>query len=128
LRATRHRIVHDGRAHWTWCAFDAIGIPAALGIDATAHTDCPVCRTPLTVALRRGVPENHRAVLWLPGSSGSNLMSDFCARADLYCSREHLEQRIDLDAGRGRVVDVHEGAALGRVSWADVANVDGMRS
>lgn len=128
LRTTRHRIVHDGRAHWTWCAFDAIGIPAALGIDATARTDCPVCRTPITVALRHGVPEDHPAVLWLPDSSGSNLMSDFCSQADLYCSREHLEQRIDVVARLGRVVDVHEGAALGRVSWADVADVDGKRS
>ena len=67
-------------------------------------------------------------MLWLPGSIGSNLMSDFCAQADLYCSREHLEQRIDIEARLGRVVDVHEGAALGRVSWADVADVDGKRS
>jgi hypothetical protein len=31
LRSTRHRFVHDGRSHHTWCAFDSIGIPAAPG-------------------------------------------------------------------------------------------------
>lgn len=41
LRTTRHHFVHHARTHQTWCAFDSIGIPAALAIDAVAHTDCP---------------------------------------------------------------------------------------
>src|SRR5581483_5403579 len=32
LRPTRHRFVHRGRPHFTWCAFDAVGIPAALSL------------------------------------------------------------------------------------------------
>jgi Alkylmercury lyase len=123
LRSTRHYIVHDGRVHWTWCAFDAIGIPSAFSLDATAHTDCPACRGPIAVAVNQGVPEDHRAVLWLPAAAGSNLMSDFCAMADLYCSRDHLEQRIDIASMPGRMIDVSAGAALGRATWADVAHV-----
>ncbi|NMP21553.1 organomercurial lyase [Sulfobacillus harzensis] len=29
-----HRLQWNGRRYWTWCALDAIGIPAALGGDA----------------------------------------------------------------------------------------------
>ncbi len=62
-------------------------------------------------------------MLWLPHSAGDNLMSDFCASADLYCSRDHLEQRIDVTSIPGRLVDVSAGAALGRATWADVADL-----
>ena len=38
LETTAHQIHHaDGHVH-TWCAFVAVGIPAALGIDAMATT------------------------------------------------------------------------------------------
>jgi hypothetical protein len=43
LRPTQHAFVHAERTHWTWCAFDSVGIPAALGVDAEARTTCPAC-------------------------------------------------------------------------------------
>lgn len=67
-RETPHRIEHAGGVVHTWCAFDAIGIPAALGIDATAVTTCPACGAELRVTLRNGVPAYvDRLRLWLPG-------------------------------------------------------------
>src|SRR5438445_10050693 len=38
-----HRIALEGHDIRTWCAFDSIGIAAALGADATIRTDCAVC-------------------------------------------------------------------------------------
>lgn len=124
LSRTRHRFEHADLAHHTWCAFDSIGIPAALGLDATAHTDCPTCRRQLAVAITGGDPDNVEAVLWLPTSQCDNLMNDFCARADLYCSLEHLHERIDAAATPGSVVSLSEAAALGRDVWADVVDLD----
>jgi hypothetical protein len=55
-RTTRHRIEHaTGRVH-TWCAFDAVGIPAGLGINARAVTGCPTCGRELVVTLVGGQP------------------------------------------------------------------------
>ena len=48
-------------------------------------------------------------------------MADFCAAADLYCSRDHLARRIDTATGRGEVLDMAGAAALGCTAWADVA-------
>lgn len=31
---TRHRLILDGQGLYTWCAIDAVGIPAALSLDA----------------------------------------------------------------------------------------------
>lgn len=121
LRATRHRFVHRGRSRHTWCAFDSIGIPAALRLHATAHTDCPTCGRALTVEIVDGIPDDEDAVLWLPDSTQGNLISDFCARADLYCSPEHLHQRVDTARTPGTVADLAAAVTLGCDVWADVA-------
>jgi alkylmercury lyase len=127
LRPTRHTFVHAGRTHRTWCAFDAVGIPAALGLDAVAHTTCPACDHALGVPIRRGRPEVSDIVLWLPSPAIGHLLADFCATADLYCGREHLEQRIEVATKPGEVVDLAAAAELGRTSWADVAGLGGNR-
>lgn len=124
LRATRHHFVHAGRARRTWCAFDSVGIPAALSLDATAHTDCPTCGRSLTVEIRDGEAPDDVVVLWLPAPDDcSNLMNDFCATADLYCSKEHLRQRIEPGGAPGRIADLAAAVALGRDTWADVAGI-----
>lgn len=56
LKSTRHHFCHGGRTHHTWCAFDAVGIPAALEIDATATTDCLTCGRLLRIELAAGAP------------------------------------------------------------------------
>jgi len=120
LRETRHGFVHAGRLHRTWCAFDAIGIPAALAIDAEARTTCPSCGDVLHVLIRGGQPLPSDIALWLPSPTVRHLMTDFCAAADLYCGRDHLDQR--MAAGQpGEVFDLTAAAALGRYTWADVA-------
>lgn len=123
LRPTRHSFVHAGVAHHTWCAFDSIGIPAALGLDAVAHTDCRACGRPLHVRIVGGQPDQAgNTVLWLPELAGDHLMNGFCATADLYCSDAHLRDRVDTTAAPGEMIDVDAAAALGRATWADVAH------
>ena len=47
VRVTAHELIVDGEALHTWCTFDTIGIPAALGIDAVARTSGPSCGAPI---------------------------------------------------------------------------------
>ena len=120
LRDTRHRFIADGAVHNTWCAFDSIGIPAALQLDAVAQTDCPACGTTLQVMIEGGEPSGGELMLWLPSPQGAHLMTEFCAAADLYCSIEHLRQRIDTESVPGTTADLAVAASLGRETWADV--------
>jgi hypothetical protein len=125
LRDSRHWILHDGVGHQTWCAFDAIGIPAALRLDAAAHSDCPACGAPIVVTMGQGIPTGDAtALLWLPESPCRNPLADFCAKADLYCTREHLDHHLGSSGSSGRVIDVEAAAALGQSAWADVGHLD----
>jgi hypothetical protein len=123
-RTTRHRIDHAGGSVNTWCALDAIGIPAALGIDARAVTTCPTCERDLVVTLIGGQPEPlPGAVLWYPETAGSwdHLVDQFCSGANLFCSVVHLRERIGTETDAGAILTVQEVAGIGREAWADVA-------
>lgn len=125
LRPGRHRFSVADNVHHTWCAFDCIGIPASLGLDALASTDCPACGQALDVPIVGGTPAGAEAlVLWLPAPpKANNLRADFCAAADLYCSVEHLERRIDTTTTAGEVTELPAAVSLARDTWADVAKV-----
>lgn len=124
LRSTRHRFVHRNVTHSTWCAFDAIGIPAALRVDAVALTDCPACGRSIRVEMRDGSPPpGQDLVLWLPTMDpGDDLRATFCANADLYCSADHLDEVVDRSTVSGEAVDLGAAVARGRQTWRDVAS------
>jgi hypothetical protein len=121
-RPTRHRIEHDGGFVNTWCALDAIGIPAALAIDARALTQCPTCGRELSVTLIRGEPQPlPEVVLRYPENRRGHLIDDFCSGANLFCSVDHLEQWLGDHPTAERVMTIDEVAELGRESWAEAA-------
>ena len=123
LRASRHSFNVGARTHRTWCAFDAIGIPAALTLDANTETDCPTCHRRLDVMIERGEPNANAAVLWLPTEAVTNLLTEFCAVADLYCCASHLDEAIDTCQVEGTITNLTDAAALGRETWADIAHL-----
>ena len=129
-RPTRHRIEHQGGGINTWCALDAIGIPAALGIDARAITACPSCDRELVVTLVAGSPVPLAgAVLWYPETTGAwdHLVDQFCSGANLFCSPEHLQDRMGSQTASGAIMTVDEVAEIGREAWADVSTIGGTR-
>jgi Alkylmercury lyase len=120
-RPTAHRIEHAGGVVHTWCALDAIGIPAALALDAAAVTTCPTCGTALRVALHRGVPADDGDLrLWLPGGQCTHLVTDFCGHANLYCTANHVASNV-APGTPGLAVTVADAAGIGWVEWADVS-------
>ncbi len=127
-----HRLTIDGSTFHNWCAYDSLGIAAALEADATIRTACPICGTAIdvgTVAGRAlaGRPER----LWL-AEGGIDLRNDFCTPTVLLCSAAHADAWSVQQGGRGRTVDLTEAAELGAVGWAGcaeaVARVRGLAS
>lgn len=54
LIPTDHCISINGRKLFTWCALDAIGIPAALGSDAGIYSSCFHCHEPIEITMVQG--------------------------------------------------------------------------
>jgi hypothetical protein len=51
---TAYRVRAAGRWWYGNCAWDALGICAALHADGDVHTSCPDCGEPLAVSVRDG--------------------------------------------------------------------------
>jgi hypothetical protein len=118
---TAHRITHADGDVFTWCAFDAIGIPAALGLDAQTRTTCPTCGSDLDVTYAGGQPTAEADLrLWLPTMQCDNVLSAVCAHANLYCDDQHLTATVADDA-IGTILTVPAAADLGRATWQDAA-------
>lgn len=119
-RETRHQMVLNGVALWTWCAYDIVGIAAALAADATGRTECGLCGRSIEVVVRKGQPDSNSTVGWLPDASCSNVMMEFCPSALLFCTRSHLDEWRKTQTGRtlGRALDVEALAKRGRADWA----------
>ncbi len=54
LLPTEHRLHIRGRQLYTWCALDAVGIPAALGEDANITSQCHHCGVPVNIEMALG--------------------------------------------------------------------------
>jgi Alkylmercury lyase len=53
-RPTRHGLVLNGVQLWTWCAYDIVGIAAALGVEAVGDTTCGACGERIKIVIRAG--------------------------------------------------------------------------
>lgn len=121
LVPTRHELVLDGVPLYTWCAFDALGIPPAAAADAQARSRCAACGQSVEVTFSAGRPQGTPAVItWFPRCpSASNVRRDFCEVANLFCSRGHLDAwRESAGNPPGEALTVAEVADRGRANWA----------
>jgi hypothetical protein len=116
-----NKLTIDGSTFRSWCAYDSLGIAAALAADATITTACAVCGVTIELRTARGQPPTGRPErLWL-AEGGADLRTDFCAPTVLLCSPSHADSWAVRLGRHGRIVDLTEAAALGAVGWASSA-------
>lgn len=68
LVPTEHSLVINNHNLYTWCAVDAIGIPAALDFDAKISSKCAQCHVPIKIDMVKGNIQysNHKdAHIWV---------------------------------------------------------------
>jgi alkylmercury lyase len=117
----RHRLRLDGQQFWTWCAFDGIGIPAALEVDAVVETRCPTCGRALVVQVEAGrPPADSQVVGWLPGGPRGNVQADFCPEANLFCDATHLVAWRETGDHASATASLVEVADIGKATCADL--------
>jgi Alkylmercury lyase len=124
-RQTTHRLLVNDVALWTWCAYDIVGISAALRADATGTTACGYCGETIKVVIRDGQPDESSAVGWMPTARCSNVITEFCPSALLFCSQIHLDAwRKTRPDQAGQALDIEALAELGRLNWAPLVDAD----
>lgn len=105
----------------TWCAYDSLGIAAALAADAQIETTCGQCGASINLAFHDGVPERIGPErLWL-AEGGADLRGSFCTPTVLLCGDEHGAAWAEGQGGRGVLLDLAEGARRGSADWAGCA-------
>jgi hypothetical protein len=115
-----HGMLLRGRDYRTWCAYDAIGIAAALGEPAAISTRCGVCGRSIALPLPGGATADRPERLWL-ATGGPRMREDFCAPTVLLCSSEHAETWSERQEGRGRIIDLGAASRLGAGAWSGYA-------
>jgi alkylmercury lyase len=116
-----HSLTLGGMPFRTWCAYDALGIAAALGADALVETACGQCGEPIEIQVHGGVPDRAGPErLWL-ADGGEDLRASFCTPTVLLCGLAHGATWAEAQAGRGQLLDLVEGARLGGSEWAGCA-------
>jgi len=121
LASGPHGLTLRGVPFRTWCAYDALGIAAALEEDALVETACGQCSTAIRTAFQRGFPDRSGPErLWL-AEGGEDLRNSFCTPTVLLCGDGHGSAWAQAHSGRGRLLDVADGAREGGVEWAGCA-------
>lgn len=118
-----HQLVLGDAPFRTWCAYDSLGIAAALAVDARVETACGQCGMPISLTFRAGVPDRSGPErLWL-AEGGTDLRGSFCTPTVLLCGEDHGAAWSLTQGGRGELLDLAEGARRGGAEWAGCAEV-----
>jgi alkylmercury lyase len=116
-----HRLTLGDARYRTWCAYDALGIAAALTADAMVDTACRQCESHISLPFDDGVPgRTGPERLWI-ADGGDDLRGSFCTPTVLLCGDAHGRAWAEAHEGRGRLLDLGEGAREGGRAWANCA-------
>lgn len=118
VEPTRHELEVDGKRRWTWCAYDALGILAALGRGGRIRSRSPHRDAPLEIEFEGGRPAAGEAALFLPEGPVSSVGEEWCPQANLFPDAKTARGWAQAAGVAGRVVGLAEAAAAGAAHWA----------
>ena len=131
---SRHELHIGDQRFWTWCAYDAVGILAALGASGRVLSASPLDGAPIEVRVRGGLPEQSDVVLFMPDffaarteatpwpEAGVSVFDDWCPQINFFqdtaASLAWAEQR----GVRGQVLSLPDAARRGATRWQPVVS------
>lgn len=121
IHPDRHQIDLDGRRFWTWCAYDILGIFAALRATGHAHSTSPDSGEPLQIRFRDGQPEPAPLVLFLPdddyAACRTNTYDQWCPNSNLFRTAAAATAWASEHGVTGSVLTLPEAADRGGQDW-----------
>ena len=122
---TKHHLGINGRNLFTWCAADAVGIPAALEIEAKIVSKCLYCDESIEIDMANGEIMNSNqkdARIWVVEADlNRSIVGCTCPQINFFCSEEHFNKWYK-NQNRGKLLTLAEAVELGKCWWADIKN------
>jgi len=117
LKPTQHRLTMHGATFFTWCAFDIVGIPAALGESAEVASECAECHGAVRVSIVNGEPPpSPITISWLSAQCDS-IRDQFCPTVNFYCESVHYETALKGGRAPDSSISLARAAEMGRENW-----------
>jgi Alkylmercury lyase len=124
LVPTQHAITLDGRRFWTWCAFDAVSILAAVG-GGILWTTSPASGRALELRVEAGQPVDERMAIFLASQIACrSLVEEWCPLNNLFESVELARQWGVAAKIEGTTLPVREAASLGAEKWRSLLTAE----
>lgn len=121
IHPDRHQINLDGSTFWTWCAYDILGIYAALGATGHARSTSPSNGRPLEIAFRDGQPEPSTLVLFLPDDDYTacctSMYEQWCPNSNLFHTTDDATSWATDHGVTGTVLTLPDAAELAAARW-----------
>jgi alkylmercury lyase len=116
---SRHELAIGGRQFWTWCAWDAVGILAALRASGVVTSRDPRSGRRLQVVFNDGLPGDTPAVIFMVElTTYTSAHDEWCPLVNLFESDASARAWAAASGRSGSVVTVAEAAARGATRWA----------
>lgn len=115
LFPSRHTLILNGRRLFTWCALDAVGIPAGLGADARVLSQCMHCGAPIHVTISEGklaeMSPASLSIAIVPPDESRAVRDGICTEMGFSCGCQRATN------GERLWISVEDAMELGRDCW-----------
>lgn len=120
LRPTEHSITFDGVRRWTWCAYDAVGILAALGEGGAVASSCRATGQPIDIRFSGPEPEATDVVVFFADVPVRSVVDDWCGLVGFFASESLGREWSRREGVAGSVEPVARAAEKGRAAWSEL--------
>lgn len=112
LKPTQYHMELRGTRFFTWCAFDSVGIPAALRESAEVTSECTHCRREIHLTIVDGVSPSAPVVIsWRPRQCDS-VREEFCPTVNFFCDEGHFTASSAHDESGGAFLTLEAASTL----------------
>jgi alkylmercury lyase len=118
VEPTAHELIVDGERRWTWCAYDAVGILAALGASGQVRSRSPYTGAPIELAVQHGrMVADSQVVVFLAEGPCVSVVDDWCPLVNFFEDSEAAAAWAAQRGVTGTAVPLQQAAATGAAAW-----------